>query len=116
MGVNIRVYVVYGVKVDDYDQLVQLGFSQEYHSIYDNCPVDVIIDGMNGDYMVFGKILYASGNFRYDSDDDNSDKIIDVNGLANIEKEYKLEFNRLFPKFNHYMEQPFQLIALTHYS
>lgn len=112
MGIDTRVYVVCGVKVNDYDT----DFSKAYDDVYDSCPIDIVLDGMCGDYMVFGKILYESGNFRYDCDDNNEDKVIDITNLADIEKEYKLEFERLFPKFKHYVEQPFKLMTFTHYS
>lgn len=111
MGIDIHVYSVYGVKVDGYDT----EFSDAYEEVWDDCPLEIITDGMNGEYMVFGKQLFDSGNLRF-LDSEDTFKNIDITNLADIEKEYKLEFVKCFPKFAHYMEQPFQLLMFTHYS
>ena len=114
MGIDIHTYGIYGVRIDYYDS----DFSEAYDDLYDTCPLDIIMDGMGGDYMVFGKILFNSGNFRYGADDGDDLTLIatDPETLANIEKEYKLEFTTWFPKFYTHMDKPFQLMMFTHYS
>lgn len=112
MGVDIHVYTVYGIRVNDYD----MDFSEAYNDVYDTCQLEIELDGMCGDYMVFGPKLFKSGNFRYGEDVGDDCIVFDIDSFANIEKEYKLEFIRLFPKFKHYMDQPFKLMTFTHYS
>src|ERR1035437_10463759 len=96
MGVSTNIYTYYGIKIP-YNQ----EFADAYDNVYENCPVDVLIDGMGGDYIVLGKKLFDSGDFRWDMEDGDDFKEIDPDELADIERDYKLAFIVGFPQFAH---------------
>lgn len=108
MSVDRVTYVIYGVKIK-YDTKFSNMF-YEYYAPKADSP-EIILDGMNADYMVFGKILaafydYKGGPFQE----------IDIDSLKQIEIEYKQKFESHFPDYNHYMENKFKLLAFDHYS
>lgn len=112
MGIDTHVYGVWGIRIEGYPQ----DFSDAYEQVYEDLPLEVIMDGMNGEYMIFGKRLFDSGNIRYGMDDGDGCKQIDLSDFADFEKEYKETFCKWLPEFKYYMEQPFRLIMFTHYS
>lgn len=111
MGVSTNIYGVYGVKIDWDDDL-----NDAYDAVYDDDDTPIaILDGMCGKYIVFGTKLYDSGDFRYGMEDGDTWKDIDLGVLKNVEEAYKFVFNKKFPQFAHYMDQPFKLMIFTHY-
>ena len=111
MGVSTNIYAVYGVKIA-YDA----DFAEAYDEVYDDDDTPtIIVDGMSGDYMVFGTTMYDSGDFRYGMEDGDNWKEIDIGFLTKAEEAYKWIFVNKFPQFAHYMNEPFKLIIFTHY-
>lgn len=112
MGVDIHVYGVWGIRIEGYPQ----DFSEAYDAVYDTCPLEIIMDGMNGEYMIFGEKLFDSGNIRYGMEDGDECRLINPDSFKLLEEEYKKEFCKWFPQFKYMMEAPFQMIMFTHYS
>lgn len=115
MGINTHYYTVYGVKIDDYPT----DFAEAYDEVYDdvkyNEDMAIIADGMGGDYMVFGKILFDSGDLRWgDLEDVHSD--IDLNKLSEYKEKCVEQFMNYFPSFGHYMDHEWKLMTFVHYS
>jgi hypothetical protein len=111
MGISTHYYTVHGVKLEWNDE-----FNEAYDEVYDDedTPI-VILDSMSGEYMVFGKILYDSGDLRWSNFKDAFVEI-DLNSLTDIEIDYKKEFIGKFPQFASLVEQPFKLMTFVHYS
>lgn len=127
MGVNINVYTVYGVKTAWDDNFFEAHETIEETLVDEfgygkpipaDRQIETIIDGMGGDYFVFGKILYDSGDFRY-CDDMNDFKEIDcsLTALNSIKTEYMEKFNRLYPEHIHLLEgKDWKMFNIIHYS
>lgn len=112
MGIDTNTYAIWGVRIEGYPE----DFSEAYEAVYDTCQLDILTDGMNGEYMIFGQKLFNAGNVRWGMEDGDECKQIDIAEFPALEKEYKEEFCKVFPEFKHYMDQPFKLICITHYS
>ena len=110
MGVNINSYVVYGVKLNRYDD----NFSDKFNEV-DNTGPTCILDGMCGEWMVFGKILFDSGDARHGFENGDEFKTLDLGALAEIEHQYRREFAESYPEFVHLIEEPFRLHAFLYY-
>ena len=111
MSVAINVYTYYGVKIP-YDS----AFSDTYDKVYEICDVDVILDGMCGEYIVLGHRLYNSGDICDAFEDGDNWKEIDIEQLPKYEIEYKEAFKKWFPEFFHLIDKPFKLMTFTHWS
>jgi hypothetical protein len=111
MGISTNIYGYFGIKIDWDDAL-----SDAYDNVYDDHDTpDCQLDGMSGDYMVFGERLYNSGDFRWGMEDGDGCKRIELDKLPQIEAEYKAKFVKKFPDFAHLMDRPFEIIIFTHY-
>jgi len=125
MGINMNVYTIYGINCrwDD-------GFFKDYETIqeqlYDefgyNNPfpadrqVDVLIDGMGGNYIILGKVLYDSGDFRY-CDSMNDYQVLDIYSLNDYKQRYIEQFSKLYVNHMHLVEgKEWKLFNLIHYS
>lgn len=125
MGINMHVYTVYGVKLP-WDDAFHEAYEEIEEALVDEFgygkphPADrqikAIIDYMMGEYMVFGPLLYDSGDFRY-CDDMNDYQEIEEVGLFGKWFDYKEKFARLYPGHVHLLEgvEP-KLINLIYYS
>lgn len=112
MGVSTNFYTIFGVKLDWNDE-----FSDAYNDRYDNPELpNVILDGMCGEYIVLGKILWDSGDMRYGFEDSVGTGEIDLASRPQVEAEYREKFLKVFPDFAHLIDKPFKLICLAHYS
>jgi hypothetical protein len=111
MGIDVHVYTVYGVQIPMNEELMD-----HYDDIYNECTADMIIDGMGGEYIILGRILFNSPNFRWNDGDGDVRKDILPEELPEIEREYRMDFARWFPDFTHLLEDRFRLMTLTHYS
>jgi hypothetical protein len=112
MGVSTNFYTVYGVKLDWHDEL-----HAAYDEVYDHSDTpNIIADGMGGDYIILGTVLYDSGDARYGFDGGDQMKEIDLDSLAGLAAEYREQFTAKFPQFAALVATPFKLIAFAHYS
>jgi hypothetical protein len=113
MGVSTNFYTIYGIKIDEYPN----DFSEAYDDVYDDDDTPfVLMDGMCGEYMIFGEILFDSGDLRWGFENGDAFKSINLEDLADTEKDYKEQFIKKFPQFSHYMDGKFQLMTLAHFS
>lgn len=110
MGVSTNVYTVYGVQVEWDDDLFEA-----LDDLYDdpNCPFN-ICDGMGGEYIVLGVLLYDSGDFRWG--EMNYSKSIDISTLETIRQSYIDNFKKMIPWKSHLIEVPWKLECFVHYS
>ena len=112
MGVSLNFYTVFGAKLDWNDD-----FNDAYDEVYDDKDTPfVLMDAMEGEYMIFGEVLFDSGDARYGFEDGDSFKEIELSKLADMEKEYKEKFIQKFPQFRDMVDKPFKLMTLAHYS
>lgn len=123
MGINTNIYTIWGIKTEWNDS-----FNDAYEEIEEQLvdefgygkpqprgsQVEVVMDSMCCKYMIFGSILYDSGDMRY-WDDMNNYQEIDLNDFTEQEKEYKEEFKKLYPDHYHIVDKPFKLINVIHY-
>lgn len=119
MSTHINNYVVYGVKFDGYDDAFSdYYYGSDYCSKYheEDGPVDVILDGMSGNYMVFGKILSVSGNYGNEMPEAGEIIEVDISTLGAVETEYRKLFVENFPDFNYLIDnKPFKILVFTHW-
>lgn len=121
MGISTHYYTVYGVRVNNYDDDLSdelYGDDDLYSLLVDGTlPEDfgLIMDGMSGDYMVFGKILFDSGDLRYN---DFKDTFVEIglDKLADYRRDYIRKFSEHFPKFDHYLNAEWKLMTFMHLS
>ena len=111
MGIDVKVYTVFGVKAPWDDQFVD-----DYDDVYEKCPVDIIMDCMSSEYLVFGKHIFNSPNFRWNEGDGDAMTFTEVSDFPKIEQEYRAEFAKWFPQHTALLNAPFKLITFTHYS
>lgn len=111
MGISTHYYTVYGVKHEWND-----AFIEAHEEVYDDEDTPIIItDSMSGEYMIFGKVLYDSGDQRWGEIEDVFVEI-DVDGLKDVETKYKEEFSAKFPDFANLVDRQFKLMTFVHYS
>lgn len=121
MGINTHYYTVYGVHVDGYDDELSdalYGEGDLYLLLEDSTlPEDfgLIMDGMGGNYMVFGKILFDSGDLRYNDFEDTFVEI-SMDDLAEHKAQYIEQFMNYFPGFGHYLDREWKLMTFMHLS
>lgn len=118
MGINTHYYTVYGVHVDSYDDELSDALYGE-GDLYDTieaCPdLDIIMDGMGGNYMVMGKVLFDSGDLRYN---DIEDVFVEIELFElNEHRDRCIEqFMNHLPGFGHYMDREWKLMTFMHLS
>lgn len=121
MGISTHYYTVYGVHVDSYDdKLSEVLYEEEHrHSLFEDgtLPSDfgLIMDSMGADYMVFGKILFDSGDLRWN---DFKDTFVEISldKLADYKRDYIRKFAEHFTEFDHYLETEWKLMTFMHLS
>jgi hypothetical protein len=114
MGIDTYFYTIYGVKVDWNDD-----FNEAYDAAYDDADIPwVLLDGMSGEYMIFGVSLFTSGNLRWGFEDgDYYKEFNDLSELDFKEIDYRKEFAKKFSAFTYLLDdKPFKLISLIHFS
>lgn len=111
MGINIKVYSVFGIKIDWNDDLVE-----KYEKVYDDADTTMILDVMGGHYIVLGTILYQSSDFRYNDLEGDIMTSTSIENMQATEKKYRDDFEKKLPQFYHLLNEPFQVITFTHYS
>lgn len=121
MGISTHYYTVYGVHVNSYDDELSdalYGEGDRYSLFEDGTlPEDfgVIMDGMGGNYMVFGKILFDSGDLRWNEFKDVFVEI-PLEKLGDYKRDYTRTFQEFFPEFDHYLENEWRIMTFMHLS
>ena len=117
MGIDINIYTIYGVKLE-YDE----EFSEAIDDADDARGIDlpddfpfVLFDGMSGEYMILGKKLFDSGNFRWSTTDGDTCIETDPADLEKYRETYIKEFIKYFPKFRYLLDDEWQIISIIHY-
>ena len=117
MGINVNVYSYWGVRTEWVDAV-----SDRWNERYDQevSPVDdveVLMDSMVGEYMVFGVRLYDSGDSRWGEMYNSNEVEINQTILDNMKNKYMENFKRLYPdQYEWLAEKPWRLVNLVHYS
>jgi hypothetical protein len=112
MGVSTNFYTIHGIKTEWNDAL-----SEAYDEVYDDEDTPfVLMDGMGGEYFIFGSILFDSGDMRWGFEDGDQFKEIDLSTLPDLEEKYKARFIAKFPEFKELMDAPFVIMTLAHFS
>jgi hypothetical protein len=125
MGINVHVYSYWGVRTEWNEQ-----FSDAYDELYDknmeqygynkepaDAQVEVLIDGMSGEYMVFGERLYDSGDSRWGEMVNSNEVDISHGVLDQMRWDYMSKFKRLYPdQYEWLAAKPWRLVNLVHYS
>lgn len=125
MGINTHVYTVYGVRLD-WDDAFYEAYEEVEEALLEEFgynkrapedrQIEAIIDCMGSEYMIFGPILYDSGDFRW-CENMNNYQEIDTSNLESMQRMYKEEFKRLYPDHFHLIaHHDFKLINLIHYT
>lgn len=109
MGVSTNIYTYYGVKIP-YDH--ELAGAYDEHYLNPQAP-DILF---GEEYIVLGKRLFDSGDFRYALEDGDDWKQIDIGMLPAFEIDYRIQFAKFYPDLTHLLEKPFRLFTFTHYS
>ena len=105
MGVDVTFYTVYGIKLESNQE-----FLDEYYDL-DPRDLDVINDGMSGEYMVLGKVLSSLDEFS-----NIQFKEISLVNLDSLKAQYKSKFKEYFPKYWKLVNKEFKLLCFVHYS
>lgn len=113
MGINTHFYTVYGVYLDEFDESLNERYKDLYDEIGKAGDIDIIIDGMGGDYMIFGKILFNSGDQRW-GDVYDAFKIIDLDSLDDHKRIVTEAFIKYFPDHVDIINQEWKLMTLMH--
>jgi hypothetical protein len=126
MGINTHVYAYWGVRTewnhsfyDRYEEIEEKNI--DTYGYKGPVPIDeqveVLVDGMGGEYLVFGEQLYDSGDARWGEMVNSKEIDFDGREFALKRIEYMARFKRLYP--DHYdwlASKPWRLICLVHFS
>ena len=125
MGINIHCYSYWGVRTewnrdfyDAYEEVEEANVDQYgYNKAPAGTQVEVLVDGMSGEYMVFGVRLYDSGDARWGEMTNSNEVEISQKILDAMREEYMTQFKRLYPNhFEWLAAKPWRLVNLVHYS
>lgn len=125
MGINVHVYSYFGVRTEWNDEFFEAYEAVEESNTvqygYNNAPagtqVDVLMDGMSCEYMVFGVELYDSGDSRWGEMYNSNEVEINQDILDQMRSEYMADFKRLYPdQYEWLAAKPWRLVNLVHYS
>jgi hypothetical protein len=125
MGVNVNVYSIWGVRTE-----WNTSFNDAYNELYDknieqygwnkepaDAQVEVLMDGMGCEYMVFGVQLYDSGDARWGEMTNSNEVDIDQTILDGMREQYMTKFRRLYPDHYEWLNsKPWRLVNLVHFS
>lgn len=115
MGINTHYYTVYGVKIDGYPEDFSEAYDEKYDEVQNHPDFDVIADGMGGSYIIIGKVLFDSGDLRY-NDIEDAYVEIDTTWLKSYKVKSKKAFLEMFPEYEDYMNLEWKLMTFVHYS
>ena len=115
MGVDTYFMTMYGVKTDWTDE-----FSDAYEDAYSDSDDNgarlphVVMDGMMGEYVVFGVSLLETESMRWEAPSGFVE--VDINDLDKDREAYIKHFTETFPAFAHLVDKPWKVISFVHYS
>lgn len=118
MGINTHYYTVYGKRIDSYDDELSdalYGEGDLYETVEENEHLNIIMDGMGGDYMVIGKILFDSGDLRWSEIKDTFVEI-DLDALPELKESATQEMKNILPNFVHYLDGDWKIMTFMHLS
>jgi len=125
MGILTHYYTVYGVYVKSYDDELseELYGEGDLYKLFEDgtLPKDFGLI-MDDDHMVFGKILFDSGDLRWNDFKDTFVEIevdfveIEEDALAEHKAQYIEQFMNYFPSFGYYMDHEWKLMTFMHLS
>lgn len=118
MGINIHVYSYWGVRTE-WDRAVSDRWNElDYeHDINPKDDVEILMDGMSCEYMVFGVRLYDSGDARWGEMVNSNEVEINDEILDRMREEYMAKFKTLYPdQYEWLAAKPWRLVNLVHYS
>ena len=125
MGINVHVYSYWGVRTEWNDEFHNAYEAVEEANIdtygYNKEPADaqtkVLMDGMSGNYMVFGECLYDSGDSRWGEMTNSNEVEINDSILETMRSDYMSKFKTLYPdQYEWLAAKPWRLVNLVHYS
>jgi hypothetical protein len=118
MGINTHYYTVYGVHIKNYDNELSeelYGEGDKYEVVESSTDLDILLDGMSGEYMIFGKILFDSGDLRWNDFKDTFVEV-DMSKLTDIRLGATQEMQKLLPNFAHYLDNEWKIMTFMHLS
>ena len=125
LGINVHVYSIYGVRTewnesfsDAFEEVEDRNIEQYgYGKEPADAQAEVLMDGMGGEYMVFGVELYDSGDGRWGEMVNSNEVDVSHNVLDQMRWDYMSKFKRLYPDhFEWLNSKPWRLVNLVHYS
>lgn len=125
MGINTHVYSYWGVRTewhDDfynaYEEIEEANMDQYgYNKAPAGTQIEVLMDGMSGEYMVFGERLYDSGDARWGEMVNSNEVEINDAVLEQMRSEYMSKFKTLYPdQYDWLAAKPWRLVNLVHWS
>ena len=117
MGINIHVYSYWGVRTE-WNSAIHDAYEELYdQDVEPDNDVEILMDGMSGEYMVFGVRLYDSGDSRWGEMVNSNEVEINDEVLATMKNNYMENFKQLYPnQYEWLAEKPWKLVNLVHYS
>lgn len=125
MGINTHVYSYWGVRTEwhkdfynAYEEIEEANIDQYgYNKAPAGTQIEVLVDGMSCEYMVFGVQLYDSGDARWGEMINSNEVEINNAVLEQMRAEYMAKFKTLYPdQYDWLAAKPWRLVNLVHYS
>lgn len=117
MGINIHVYSYWGVRTEYNNDVSDRWNDLDEQDISPVNDVEILMDGMSGEYMVFGVRLYDSGDSRWGEMINSNEVEVNDAILETMRSEYMNKFKQLYPdQYEWLAAKPWRLVNLVHYS
>lgn len=111
MGISTNFYTVFGFKIDEVDE----DFMEDHYEHGED--LFVLLDGMGGEYTIFGIKLFDSGDMRYGFEDGDCYIETDISTLLDRKYEYINKFTKIFPEYKSYLlGKDWKIITMAHIS
>lgn len=117
MGINTNVYSYWGVRTEWNEAVSNRWHELDQQDIGPREDIEILVDGMGGEYMVFGVQLYDSGDARWGEMRNSNEVDISHNVLDQLRWDYMSKFKTLYPdQFEWLNSKPWRLVNLVHWS
>lgn len=117
MGINTHVYSYWGVRTEWNEDVSNRWNDLDQQDIKPTEDIEILMDGMSCEYMVFGVQLYDSGDARWGEMTNSNEVDISHNVLDQMRWDYMSKFKRLYPdQFEWLNSKPWRLVNLVHWS